>query len=269
MLNEGTPISAAFILSVLIAGCWPSSVSAKCFASSISEIVYSSASYQAKVISSTRFVETQCSMAVEINGITITGISESKAICNARLGSRLLLRTRTHCCDQPPCPPGPTSEIMFVQDGEGGLVGARARIPKEVAGLQLVAELKSYSELSYRMINTGKEAVTLGVMSCTKMDNWSTDSSAVKFLWPGKGCDKNVCSQRILKNGDSLKGTLQIEFGANSKATGFFRLYFRSCMPMGMNAKPKNVVQELWSEPIEMKMASDRRRARPAVSLEP
>lgn len=119
--------------------------------------------------------------------------------------------------------------------------------------VQLTAELGKYPELRYRAINNGKRAITLGIMSCSKMDNWSTDSAAVQLVWPGfRGCDKNVCQAHTLQQGAVLDGTLQVAFLAGGKNNGSFRLHLKSCSHLGANEHELNVVPDLWSEPIRM-----------------
>lgn len=98
---------------------------AKCFPYEIAGIVYSSATYNARVISIERASVYRCLLTVEINGVTVSGLSDSKKLCKARLGSEVSLKARSFCCDQPPCPPGPEMEIVFIEKGKGGLNGRR------------------------------------------------------------------------------------------------------------------------------------------------
>lgn len=144
--------------------------------------------------------------------------------------------------------------------------GFTAEPEKKPSAVQLTAEFKSYSELSYRVINNSDKPVTLGIMFCSKMENWSTDLSAVKIVWPGfRGCDKDVCQAHTLKKGETLTGALQVQFLVGGKNNGLFRLHFKSCSGMGLNEQKLNVVRELWSEQIKMSSAANHRIERPAA----
>jgi hypothetical protein len=127
---------------------------------------------------------------------------------------------------------------------------------KRTAGLQLTAKLTSSTDLSYQITKNGKEAAALGVWFCEKSQNWSTDSPAVKVVWPEyRGCDKEACSPREFKKGEALAGSLKIQFMAGAKVA-YFRLHFKSCI-WHPGKQPVNMVDDLWSEPISAQIKND------------
>ncbi len=96
------------------------SVSAKCFPAGVYGIASSSATHSASVVKVAAADGFECAMTVEIKGVSLSGFSDSKALCKAPANSEVMLKTRAYCCDESlDCVEG--AEIVFLEKGEGGL----------------------------------------------------------------------------------------------------------------------------------------------------
>jgi hypothetical protein len=103
-------------------------------------------------------------------------------------------------------------------------------LPLTKLQLELKARMLNSRAISYELTNNGPQPVIVGMMSCSLMDSWSTDTPYAKLQWPGfHGCDKNFCKGHKILPKKSLKGALSYDEPAVAGKRMPFRIVLKTC----------------------------------------
>jgi len=106
---------------------------------------------------------------------------------------------------------------------------------------------QEFTTLSVKLTNTGKEPVKIETMSCTKMDNWMTDSEVMVIA--EKPCEKNEPVENVLEPGKTFEtqvGLLVILRPEDEKHA--FRAGFRA---------GQDPLFYAWSAPLKVRIKPD------------